>query len=103
MDDGLLKLFVNLREISSEDLIDFRDDSGDCSSYNSVASLDLWQKWLSRCSLNHHECKSRATFMPTRLIDVHDEHPKLVLAADFRDAPRYATLSHCCKSLSFPS
>ncbi|KAK7712996.1 hypothetical protein SLS57_007557 [Botryosphaeria dothidea] len=57
--------------------------------------LGLAGTWLGRCNEEHDSCRSHErTTIPTRLISVADDFPKLTLTADWTTAPHYATLSH---------
>ncbi|TGO19780.1 hypothetical protein BTUL_0002g00230 [Botrytis tulipae] len=53
------------------------------------------RNWLSNCIQKHKVCNSNnhAT-LPTRLIFVTEESPRLVFTADYQERLRYATLSH---------
>ncbi|TGO48251.1 hypothetical protein BCON_0246g00200 [Botryotinia convoluta] len=51
--------------------------------------------WLSLCIQKHKACKSNNHgILPTRLIFVAGESPRVMLAAGYRGRLRYATLSH---------
>ncbi|KAF7885879.1 uncharacterized protein EAF02_004388 [Botrytis sinoallii] len=52
--------------------------------------------WLSRCIQKHEGCKSNNDgILPTRLIFIAGESPRLVFTADYQERLRYAALSHC--------
>lgn len=62
--------------------------------------------WLYDCEQNHQDCKSDhkdRDKLPTRLICINEEVPRLVLTAGWeeKDCPRYSTLSHCWGSEPF--
>ncbi|KAF7918622.1 hypothetical protein BELL_0212g00190 [Botrytis elliptica] len=51
--------------------------------------------WLSHCIQKHEACKSNDYgVLPTRLIFVAGESPRLVLTANYQERLQYATLSH---------
>ncbi|KAF5868230.1 putative heterokaryon incompatibility protein [Botrytis fragariae] len=51
--------------------------------------------WLSHCIEKHEACKSNShENLPTRLICVAEESPRLVFTADYQERLRYAALSH---------
>ena len=50
--------------------------------------------WLPTCSESHECCKSSESKLPTRLISLTGQSPRLVLSAQCPERPRYATLSH---------
>ncbi|KAF7939244.1 uncharacterized protein EAE97_007324 [Botrytis byssoidea] len=53
------------------------------------------RNWLSNCIQKHEACNSNGhATLPTRLIFVAEESPRLVFTADYQERLRYATLSH---------
>lgn len=51
---------------------------------------------MKTCTKEHERCKAEETgVLPTRLLSIAANPPKLVLTADLTSRPRYATLSHC--------
>lgn len=57
--------------------------------------LDTASNWLSTCSESHELCKVDDDFiLPTRLISITGESPRLVLNSEIPKGQRYATLSH---------
>ncbi|THV50641.1 hypothetical protein BGAL_0142g00220 [Botrytis galanthina] len=51
--------------------------------------------WLSNCIQKHEACNSNNhETLPTRLILVAEESPRLVFTSDYQERLRYATLSH---------
>ncbi|TEY43180.1 hypothetical protein BOTCAL_0376g00120 [Botryotinia calthae] len=51
--------------------------------------------WLLNCIQKHEACKSnKHGTLPTRLIFVGEESPRLVFTSDYQERVRYATLSH---------
>ncbi|KAI9642444.1 hypothetical protein NHQ30_009249 [Ciborinia camelliae] len=75
---------------SDSDSADFHDELPDPDVLNTASS------WLSNCTENHVACENNNYgTLPTRLILVAEESPRLVLMAEYTDRPRYATLSHC--------
>jgi hypothetical protein len=57
--------------------------------------LDIAKIWTNRCSENHENCnKNDQNVLPTRLISIASNVPKLVLTAGWETKPRYSTLSH---------
>ncbi|KAH4001989.1 hypothetical protein HBI13_013140 [Parastagonospora nodorum] len=62
--------------------------------------LKIARNWVSNCAENHKDCNGSHRHrdkLPTRLISVNEEVPRLVLTAglETNDRPRYSTLSHC--------
>ncbi|KAF1959164.1 HET-domain-containing protein [Byssothecium circinans] len=58
--------------------------------------LDIAKSWLDNCSQNHNECKPGTQGpLPTRLISIAADTPRLVLTEGWQTKPRYSTLSHC--------
>jgi hypothetical protein len=98
-----LTLSVWMRQILQEELIEHCSPPGVHAHYSTKDTMALCKKWLNRCCTSHDHCTSQEKFLPTRLVDVHDEHPRLVLGAQLDDVPRYATLSHCWGPPGSPS
>ncbi|KAF7920981.1 hypothetical protein EAE99_007833 [Botrytis elliptica] len=64
---------------------------------NTSQSTPLIENWLNACQTFHPKCKfQRPEFIPTRLIDLQGDHPRLCLGNQIekRDI-QYAALSHC--------
>ncbi|KAF7923735.1 uncharacterized protein EAE98_007553 [Botrytis deweyae] len=64
---------------------------------NTSQSTPLIENWLNACQTFHPKCKfQRPEFIPTRLIDLQGDHPRLCLGNQIekRDL-QYAALSHC--------
>lgn len=64
--------------------------------------IDTASKWLLKCAQSHHRCAlSKATTLPTRLIDISSSgNPDFVRLVESKDLPddsdkRYACLSYC--------
>ncbi|CAI6339950.1 unnamed protein product [Periconia digitata] len=58
--------------------------------------LDVARSWLNSCIESHRRCKhDRPPKLPTRLLSIAGEPPKLVLTKGWEDRPQYSTLSHC--------
>ncbi|TGO55041.1 hypothetical protein BOTNAR_0253g00190 [Botryotinia narcissicola] len=72
----------------------FLPASADC--YDRLPDVfSIASNWLSRCIQKHEACKSNGhEVLPTRLIFVAGESPRLVLTADYQERLRYAALSH---------
>ncbi|TGO39312.1 hypothetical protein BHYA_0056g00230 [Botrytis hyacinthi] len=72
----------------------FLPASADC--YDRLPDVfSIASNWLSRCIQNHEACKSNGhEVLPTRLIFVAGESPRLVLTANYQERLRYASLSH---------
>ena len=64
-------------------------------------SLRLCREWLSLCQKDHSSCQLPVPhFIPTRLISIQGV-PRVVDLDDLKSVQNYATLSHCCKSITF--
>jgi hypothetical protein len=68
--------------------------------------LDIVKNWVSNCSHNHEDCNGEhkdQNKLPTRLISVDEEVPRLVITSGWeqKNPPRYSTLSHCWGSEPF--
>ena len=66
--------------------------------------LELAKQWLGSCLSTHKTCRISAKEhfrLPTRLIDVNSEDVRLVTTENWKEQPRYATLSHCWGKLNF--
>ncbi|KAE9374152.1 HET-domain-containing protein [Stipitochalara longipes BDJ] len=71
----------------------FLPASADC--YEDPRDIfDIASNWFSTCSESHELCRSSEGVLPTRLISIAGESPRLVLSAECPERPRYATLSH---------
>ncbi|KFZ02239.1 hypothetical protein V500_00347 [Pseudogymnoascus sp. VKM F-4518 (FW-2643)] len=72
----------------------FLPESADC--YDDLPDVfNIASNWLSNCTESHDLCKSSGDgTLPTRLISVTGESPRLVLTSECLIRPRYATLSH---------
>ncbi|KAE8448134.1 hypothetical protein EG329_009738 [Mollisiaceae sp. DMI_Dod_QoI] len=72
----------------------FLPASADCYD-DPLNVLDIASNWLSTCSANHELCKSSNDGpLPSRLVSIAGESPRLVLVSGCTEKPRYATLSH---------
>lgn len=57
--------------------------------------FEIARGWLNTCTEEHERCKAEETnVLPTRLLSIDADPPRLVLTADLTTKPRYATLSH---------
>ncbi|KAH6871599.1 heterokaryon incompatibility protein-domain-containing protein, partial [Thelonectria olida] len=62
----------------------------------------LCKAWLRKCRENHPGCgPPSARTLPTRLLFLGEEVPRLVVTASIQDEIEYATLSHCWGTLKF--
>ncbi|OBT98380.1 hypothetical protein VE01_03104 [Pseudogymnoascus verrucosus] len=72
----------------------FLPESADCFD-DQLDVFDIANNWLSKCTENHDLCKNNGNdTLPTRLISIAGESPRLVLTSECHNKPRYATLSH---------
>ncbi|KAF1849039.1 HET-domain-containing protein [Cucurbitaria berberidis CBS 394.84] len=57
--------------------------------------LDIANSWIERCSENHEDCNNNdQDVLPSRLISIASDVPRLVLTKGWEMRPRYSTLSH---------
>lgn len=68
-------------------------------SLTTMDGLSLAKLWLRDCEITHQSCSSSIasnnSFLPTRLVDLRDEEPRLRLFPIAEPSIKYATLSHC--------
>ncbi|KAI0022297.1 heterokaryon incompatibility protein-domain-containing protein [Xylariomycetidae sp. FL0641] len=62
----------------------------------------LAHAWLSECRQRHSKCTDETDWKPTRLLDVTDDHVKLIETAHQPASGGYATLSHMWGTIEFP-
>lgn len=71
------------------------------SSTGSPSSISQVQKWITSCDETHILCHTakETHVLPTRLIEIHAKHERLVHSKDVRlkerESLQYVTLSHC--------
>lgn len=72
----------------------FLPASADC--YNDPLDVfNIARSWLLNCSESHELCRSNEnSILPTRLILISSESPRLLLTSECTRRPQYATLSH---------
>ncbi|OIW34542.1 HET-domain-containing protein [Coniochaeta ligniaria NRRL 30616] len=69
--------------------------------------MPLCQRWFQQCCTSHEGCipdKAYQSFIPTRLLDITRDRPRLCLAEEVTSVGlpvRYATLSHCWGTVAF--
>lgn len=66
---------------------------------NTPASLQQIINWDTSCRMSHSQCRTRATSLPTRVIDVGSSDGVCRLYESRGDQEYYMTLSHCWGSL----
>lgn len=54
----------------------------------------ITKNWMSTCLAEHELCKIDQAALPTRLIQIVSDPPRLVLSSGITSRPRYVTLSH---------
>jgi hypothetical protein len=58
--------------------------------------LSVAKDWLTTCCSSHGPCNlNDATVLPSRLLSIATDPPRLVLTAEWTTKPQYATLCHC--------
>ena len=53
------------------------------------------ERWISECKGSHERCGSSSRYIPSRLLDVSGDNPKIVLRSEVSDASVYLALSYC--------
>lgn len=66
-------------------------------------ALDTAKSWLTTCLTTHEYCNVDGlnTAVPTRLLSIFEDPPRLVSTAELTTRPRYGTLSHCWGNKEF--
>ena len=66
-------------------------------STGSPATLELVLQWLQKCIADHRDCGTTDGNVksPTRVLELHEDGIRLLLAADMEKSPCYLTISHC--------
>jgi hypothetical protein len=76
----------------------------DCNKApNTRDSLPIVTEWLRRCCESHPLCENngRKQYIPTRLLDLRNNQPRICQTAGISGNINYATLSHCWGKLPF--
>jgi hypothetical protein len=90
----------HLLELSTFALSELEEDP---SMSNTRASLEKCKEWFNDCCSTHSRCShARTGFIPTRLIAVNEDIPRLCLSEELEGKTiKWATLSHRWSSLKF--
>jgi hypothetical protein len=90
----------HLPELSTFALSELEEDP---SMSNTRASLEKCKAWFNDCCSTHSRCShARTGFIPTRLIAVNEDIPRLCLSEELEGKTiKWATLSHRWSSLKF--
>ncbi|KAF2114169.1 heterokaryon incompatibility protein-domain-containing protein [Lophiotrema nucula] len=74
----------------------------DCLNDSTLNGLPLLKHWLRGCQKSHNTCRSKdKNFIPTRLIDIGRDKPRLQLGQSLKQGIQYVALSHCWGSLKY--